>query len=56
LLAAIMAAAALAGAADGGNLRTLVRSAGMAALQAAAVAIFVYCAVWHLRTKRTGSA
>jgi hypothetical protein len=56
LLAAIMAAAALAGGADGGNLRTLVRSAGMAALQAAAVAIFVYCAVWHLRTKRTGSA
>lgn len=56
LLVAVTATAALMGIADDGNLRTLLRSAGMAALQAAAVAIFVYCAVWHLRTKRTGSA
>jgi hypothetical protein len=56
LLLAVIATAALMGMADNGNLRTLLRSAGMAALQAAAVAIFVYCAVWHLRTKRAGSA
>lgn len=56
VLLTVAAAAALASAVDAGGLRTLVRSAGMAALQAAAVAIFVYCAVWHLRTKRTGSA
>jgi hypothetical protein len=56
LLTAVMAGAALAGAVDTGSLRTLVRSSGIAALQAAAVAIFVYCAAWHLRTKRAGSA
>ena len=56
LLVAPAAAAALLGAVDNGNLRTFVRSAGLAALQAMAVAIFVYCAVWHLRTKRMTSA
>ena len=55
VLAVTAAAAAAAGAVDG-NLRTVVRSAGLAALQATAVAIFVYCAVWHLRTKRITSA
>lgn len=56
LLVVTAAAAALAAAVDNGNLRTLVRSGGLAALQAMAVAIFVYCAVWHLRTKRMTSA
>lgn len=55
-LAGATAIAALVAAVDTGSLRTLVRSAGIGALQAAAMAIFVYCAVWHLRTKRGKSA
>jgi hypothetical protein len=55
-LLAVTGAAALMYAVDTGNPRMLVRSAGIAALQAATLAIFVYCAVWHLRTKRATSA
>lgn len=55
-LLAVTAAAAILCAIDTGSLRTLVRSSGVAALQAAALAIFVYCAVWHLRPKRATSA
>ena len=56
LLVMPAAAAALLGAVADGNMRTLVRSAGLAALNAMAVAIFVYCAVWHLRARRSTSA
>jgi hypothetical protein len=55
-LGAATAIAALLAAVDSGSLRTLVRSAGIGALQTGAMAIFVYCAVWHLRTKRGKSA
>src|SRR5262245_4263602 len=57
---AVLAAAAALGAAlegvDAPTLRLVARGAGMAALQACVLAIFVYCAAWHLRAKRTTSA
>ena len=56
VLVGVTGAAALIHAVDTGSLRTLMRSSGMAAMQAAALAIFVYCTVWHLRPKRATSA
>ena len=55
-LVGVTGAAAVVCAIDTGSLRTLVRSSGMGALYAAALAIFVYCTVWHLRPKRSTSA